>query len=264
MEIYIYILIFIMGTLFGSFFSLAIYRIPLNQDITHKRSYCPKCQHKLNFMDLIPIISYLFLKGKCRYCKDKIKIKYILLEIFSGIIFLLFAYSLKIDIYNLEIEKLIYLLSGIIYISILFIIAGIDKENHIIAKQVLLVGLICQTAYIIYLYTLNASIYRYVIYLIIMLILIYIDTLILKKKAKSNYTLQILILCNYLAISTKEELVILSIISTLLLVAIKEIMIKIQQTKDIIIKDENEEKVPIGFYLCFSNIAILILQNLLR
>lgn len=174
--------------------------------------------------------------------------------------------SLKINIYNLEIDKLIYLLSGIIYISTLFIIAGIEKETHNIPKQILLFGLIAQTAYMIYLYTLNIqniNIYKYAIYLIIMLILIIIETLLLRKKAKTNYTLQILTLCIYLAICTKEEIVVLSIIITLLLIAIKETVIKINKIKEDIINNELENKLPIGFYLCFSNIAILILQKLL-
>ena len=61
-----YILIFIIGTLFGSFSTLAVYRLPLHKDITHERSFCPKCNHKLSFWDMIPILSYILLGGKCR------------------------------------------------------------------------------------------------------------------------------------------------------------------------------------------------------
>ncbi len=88
MEIIFGILIFIMGTVFGSFFTLAVYRIPLGIDITHKRSFCPKCNHRLEFIDLIPIFSYIFLKGKCRYCGEKVRIRYLLLEVLSGLVFL--------------------------------------------------------------------------------------------------------------------------------------------------------------------------------
>ena len=68
MNMFLYIIIFSMGTVVGSFLTLATYRIPLNQDITHERSYCPSCKHKLGFFDLIPILSYLILGQKCRYC----------------------------------------------------------------------------------------------------------------------------------------------------------------------------------------------------
>ena len=84
MDIVLYILIFIMGTVFGSFFTLATYRIPRKQDITHTRSYCPNCEHKLGFLDMIPVLSYIFLRGKCRYCKQKISPRYLILEILSG------------------------------------------------------------------------------------------------------------------------------------------------------------------------------------
>ena len=79
MDIIIYVIIFIIGIVFGSFYTLAVYRIPKGQDITHTRSYCPKCNHKLSFLDLIPVFSYIFLRGKCRYCKEKIKKKYFII-----------------------------------------------------------------------------------------------------------------------------------------------------------------------------------------
>ncbi len=262
MEIILYIAIFIIGTLFGSFFTLAIYRIPLKQDITHKRSYCPNCNHKLVFLDLIPVLSYIFLGGKCRYCKQKIRPRYLLLEIFSGLLFLLFAMSLKINIFNLEINKLVYLIFGILYISTLFIIGGIEKETHKISNSVLFFGLVTQLIYIIYLYIVKINVYKYVIYLFLILLLVVTNTIILKKRGEQNYTLQILILCLYLAIGTKEETVIISIILTLLLVAIKEMIINKNDNKNEIIEQDQNKNMPIGFYLCFTNIVVLILGNM--
>ena len=110
MNTIIYITIFIIGTLFGSFFTLATYRIPIKQDITHTHSYCPNCNSKLGFFELIPVLSYIFLGGKCRYCKEKIRIRYLLLEILTGIVFLLFAMSINISFENIETNKLIYLI----------------------------------------------------------------------------------------------------------------------------------------------------------
>jgi len=71
MNIFFYIIIFVIGTLFGSFFTLAVYRIPKKIDIISKHSFCPKCGHKLGFLELIPVFSYLFLGGKCKNCGDK-------------------------------------------------------------------------------------------------------------------------------------------------------------------------------------------------
>lgn len=80
---------FIIGTLFGSFFTLAIYRIPRKQDIVKTRSYCPNCKHKLGFFDCFPILSYISTIGRCRYCKKPISIRYPLIEFASGMVFLL-------------------------------------------------------------------------------------------------------------------------------------------------------------------------------
>lgn len=261
LELIIYLIIFIIGTLFGSFFSLAIYRLPIKQSIMHGRSYCPKCNHKLGFLDLIPILSYICLNGKCRYCKERIRGRYIYLEVFSGIAFLLFVLSLKINIYNLDVNKIIYLVFGFLYLSTLFIIGGIDKETHNISKSVLLFGLTVNITYIIYLYIIGTSIYRYVIYLLLIIIFILIDIIILKKKSKYTYALQLLILCLLCAIFTNEEVVILSIVLTLIFVAIKEILINKKNNKSKIAQKDIVSKIPVAFYLCYSNIMIIILQN---
>ena len=259
METTIYFFIFIIGMLFGSFFTLAVYRIPIKQSIMHGRSYCPKCNHRLEFLDLIPVLSYIFLRGKCRYCKEKIRPRYIALEILSGISFLLFALSLRINLYNLETSKLVYLVFGILYLSTLFIIGGIEKEKHYISKPVLLFGLIVEIAYIIYLYIIEASIYKYVIYLFLILLFVLINSMILKKKGKESYTIQILLLCFYFVMFAKEEIVILSIVLTIFMIFIKQISISKKDDKKSIIESSNV--IPIGFYLCVSNIIALILQN---
>ena len=67
MDLIIYIVIFLIGIFFGSFYTLAVYRIPNREDIIHTHSYCPNCKHKLGSLDLIPVFSYIFLGGKCRY-----------------------------------------------------------------------------------------------------------------------------------------------------------------------------------------------------
>ena len=171
MNIILNIAVFIIGTLLGSFFTLSVYRIPLKKNITHERSFCPNCNHRLEFLDLIPVLSYVFLGGKCRYCKQKIRPRYLLLELFSGIVFLLFYVSLKINIFNINLNKIIYFIFGMFYISTLFIISGIEKEKHYIPNSLFIFGLVISAIYIIYLYIIHVSIYKYVIYFILMLAL---------------------------------------------------------------------------------------------
>ena len=95
-----------MGTLFGSFYTLAVYRIPKNIDIIKKHSFCPNCNHKLGFFELIPVWSYLLLGGKCKKCKQKIRPRYFILEFLSGVSFVIIAYCLKIDAYNLQLQSI--------------------------------------------------------------------------------------------------------------------------------------------------------------
>lgn len=117
LNIFVGICIFIIGTLFGSFFSLALYRIPKHEDIVIKNSYCPKCLHNLGFFDLIPILSFVIRRGRCKYCREKISIRYPLFEIFNGIIFLLLyviiGYNLKL-LLTLSIYVVLFLTIGVI------------------------------------------------------------------------------------------------------------------------------------------------------
>lgn len=93
MEYYIHLIwsifIFITGLMFGSFFTLATYRIPRKLDIVKSRSFCPNCNHKLGFFDCFPILSYVSTIGRCRYCRRPISIRYPLIELASGFAFLI-------------------------------------------------------------------------------------------------------------------------------------------------------------------------------
>mgnify|MGYP001625523317 CR=1 FL=1 len=264
MELIIYLLIFIMGSFFGSFFTLAVYRIPLKQDITHEHSFCPNCHHKLGIADLIPIFSYLFLGGKCRYCKTKIRPRYFLLEIFSGVIFLLLALSIRFEFYTLEISKLVYFIFGAMYISTLFIIAGIDKEKRYIPKSVLLFGIITATIYMIYLYVVEkANIYRYVIYLALLCILLAVDTFLLKKKGKNYYWLQVLTLVIYTILFTGEYVFVVTCLFFLLCIPITIFIHKITSKRAKYVKTDKQvmQDFRFGFYFCTINLIVWIVTN---
>lgn len=88
----ILILVFICGLILGSFLNVCIYRLPLDQSIFKPRSHCPECKNTVAGYDNIPLISYLLLGGKCRYCKKPIAIRYFLVELITGILFLLIHY----------------------------------------------------------------------------------------------------------------------------------------------------------------------------
>ncbi|MDD2917141.1 MAG: prepilin peptidase [Candidatus Gracilibacteria bacterium] len=85
--------LFILGTLFGSFASVVIWRIRTGEGgIATGRSHCPKCHHVLGARDLFPIFSWVFLRGRCRFCQEKISPVYPLLELATGMLFMLSGY----------------------------------------------------------------------------------------------------------------------------------------------------------------------------
>lgn len=258
MNIALYIIIFIMGSVFGSFLTLATYRIPLNQDITHKHSYCPKCNHKLAFLDMIPILSYIFLKGRCRYCRAKIGPRYFIIEVLSGVLFIILALLLKINVFTITIKNIIDFSFGALYLVFLFLISGIDKEHHKVDKRVLIYGFGISILYVLYQYffeeIFNPN--RFIIYLVLIAIIAVISTYILKKKGKDEYELNVLTLCIIMTLFTYEVATIISIIITLLIVGIKTIINKIiNKRQKYIIEIKNQ---PIAFYLCIANIITVI------
>ena len=260
MDIFLYIIFFIMGITFGSFYTLAVYRIPNGQDITHTHSYCPKCKHKLNILDLIPVFSYIFLGGKCRYCKEKIRPRYLILETISGIFFVVVAYLMGLSIFNIETAKVIEYSFFALYFTFIVLMAGIDKEYRTINKPVLMYGVIISIMYIVYLYIIEkTSIYRYVIYLTLLLIILILDTIRLKKKAKNSYTYSILMVIIVMAVFTGEYTTIASIVTTLLLVAITLLIKKLRKNKTVKTTEQYNKNIKLGLYLSIANILYFIL-----
>ena len=261
MNTYFYIILFIMGTLFGSFYTLAMYRIPRNIDIIKKHSYCPNCNHKLGFFELIPVLSYIFLGGKCKECKQKIRIRYLLLEILGGISFVVLAIALKINIYTINIPIAIIYGITILYITAIILIAGIDKEYRKIDKRVLAYGIIISIIYMIYLYTIDpTSRYRYAIYLALYIILLSLDTFFLRRYAKDSYIINILILLNMILIVTEVEIFIMTVIMSAMAILIYILLRKTLQ-KNVGNKKLKFEEIPIGFYIGASNIIVLFMMT---
>lgn len=82
-------LVFIIGLLIGSFLNVCIYRIPRVESIVFPSSHCTRCGHELSWFELIPVVSYLALRGRCRSCQTSISIRYPLIELLTGAVFLL-------------------------------------------------------------------------------------------------------------------------------------------------------------------------------
>lgn len=133
LEVLIGTIVFIFGLVFGSFYNVVGYRLPNNMSLIYPNSHCPKCNHKLKFYELIPVLSYIFLGGKCMKCKEKISIKYPIFELLTGILFLL-----SYIVFGLNIKFFI----AITFISVLIVITISDIESYIIPDEVLITGVV--------------------------------------------------------------------------------------------------------------------------
>ena len=127
------LIIFIFGLLIGSFLNVCIYRIPRNESISYPPSHCTSCGSRIKWYDLVPVISYIFLKGRCRNCKEKISIRYPVIELLGGIIFLLLYLK-----YGLSFE----LIKFAVMASILIVIALIDFDTEDVYLKTTLTGII--------------------------------------------------------------------------------------------------------------------------
>ena len=123
------ILVIIYGLLIGSFLNVLIYRIPHEESIAFPGSHCPECDHKLRWYDNIPVVSYLVLKGKCRYCGTKISPQYPLIETLNAIV-----YVVLYIFYGWSIDFVAFALIA----SILIAVAGIDFKEQIIPDSLVL------------------------------------------------------------------------------------------------------------------------------
>lgn len=128
MELLYTILFFILGLCMGSFYTVVGLRVPKNESFVFSKSRCDECKHELSFLDMIPIISYLLLRGRCRYCHTRIDKTSTYMELFTGILFAVSYYS-----YGLSFDLVIAL--GII--SLLMIVLVSDLTYLIIPDTVL-------------------------------------------------------------------------------------------------------------------------------
>ena len=130
---YLYLTIFfVFGSVMGSFYHVIASRLSKGKSIISPPSHCENCNHYLKWYELIPIISYLIQGGKCRKCKAKMPISYILMEICTGI---LFAVCYHVFGYSLQ------LIVALIFVSSLIIIIISDIEYMIILDEVLIIAI---------------------------------------------------------------------------------------------------------------------------
>ncbi|MCX7846190.1 MAG: prepilin peptidase [Dictyoglomaceae bacterium] len=122
---------FFLGASIGSFLNVLIYRLPRGESVIFPPSHCPKCNRRLGIWDLIPVISYIILRGKCRYCGESISIRYLLVEILLGMIFSILFFFFDFSFFTFK---------SLIFISFLMPIFFIDLEHMLIPDVISISG----------------------------------------------------------------------------------------------------------------------------
>jgi leader peptidase (prepilin peptidase)/N-methyltransferase len=128
---WIEVFFFLAGLFIGSFLNVVIYRLPRGETVVWGRSYCPACGRALAWYDLIPVLSYLFLRGRCRYCRLPISLQYPLVELVTGVVFTTLFYN-----FGLSWILVKYLFLGAVLVAASFI----DLEHYLIPDRLVVTG----------------------------------------------------------------------------------------------------------------------------
>lgn len=139
-KIYLLSLSFLAGTLFGSALNCFAYRMVHKQSWTKGRSACPDCGHTLKLVDLVPIFSFLFLRGKCRYCGAKLSPRYMLTELLLGAAFLSVVWCFGLTLQTV---------SALVLVCCLFSLSLIDLDIQIIPDRFLLIPAVVRIAQLV-------------------------------------------------------------------------------------------------------------------
>lgn len=127
------VLAFFAGLLIGSFLNVCIFRLPRDLSVVKPRSFCPACEHQIAWYDNIPLLSFIILKGRCRYCHEPIQLRYPLVELATGLLFSAFVFNLGATLPALRL---------CVFSAILITLVGSDVEERILPDEFTLGGIV--------------------------------------------------------------------------------------------------------------------------
>ena len=130
---YCLVMAFVIGCVFGSFLHCYAWRTTHGESVMKGRSHCPECNHVLGPIDLIPILSWIFLGGKCRYCGKKVPVKYPISELVLGILSMLIILRFGISLVSLR---------NLIFAYTLFALTLTDLYDYLIPDACILIAII--------------------------------------------------------------------------------------------------------------------------
>ena len=140
------IFVFTLGLCIGSFLNVVIYRTESGESIINGRSHCPYCGHILEWYDLIPLLSFILLRGKCRYCRHKISWQYPLVELLTGLIF----FYIFFNFFALDIKSIVSTIFLFIISSFLIVVSVSDIKYYAISDKILYPAILTGFFYFLY------------------------------------------------------------------------------------------------------------------
>ncbi len=227
---------FLLGASIGSFLNVVIYRLPKGESIIVPPSHCPKCNHRLFLWDLIPVFSYIFLRGRCRYCGERISIRYLLVEGFLGLCF---------SILFLNFDFTFFTLKSLIFISLLLPIFFIDLEHMIIPDILSIPGALLGIVLSLFEGRLMEGVKGGIVIGIILLLIYFLALIIYKQEGMGQGDIKLgLLLGSFLGL----KLGMLSLFLGFILGGLVSIVLIILKTKRL------KEYIPFGPFLIISGI----------
>ena len=133
MEVFFVLWFFVLGLVLGSFFNVVVYRLPRKLSLIRPGSSCPHCGHRLSAGELVPIVSFLLQKGRCRECREPIAWRYPLVELVTGLGFALIA------LHSTSFSELVV---GVVFFSLLLLLALIDFAHKLLLNVLTVPGII--------------------------------------------------------------------------------------------------------------------------
>ena len=232
MNILFYSMLFIVGAIVGNYLAIKAKEIPQRLDL--------KKTHYSNYKNekLISKLTYIFM---------------------GGLTSVVLANVLKVNKHEIETAKLIIYIFAMIYISILIIVAGVDRNYTKIDKKILAFGIIISILYMLYLCTVDlASVHLSIIYLSAYTVLLVIDSLLLKKLAKDSYIVNNLILSMIILVFTDLRALTYTLVMAMVAVILYALLVKSQKNKNGN-RDLKINEIPVGYFIAASNVMVLFM-----
>lgn len=243
---------FILGLIAGSFANVCIHRIPKDLSIVLPGSFCPNCKNSIKWFDNLPLLSFLILRGKCRYCGDKISFQYPLVEILTGILFLIIGWHFS---YSIAIVS-VYL----IFTLLLVVISVIDLYHQIIPDALSLAIFVLGLGFCFFNQELGFtwkdrllnSVLGGFISAICLYLIGYLGSIIFKKEAMGGGDIKLILAIGTL-IGLKKAFIVLFLAS--LIGSIVGILLIVLD------KNKRDEYIPFGPFISFAAYISLFISN---